>query len=221
MPPMRALISALARPVHALRARLAARLRPPIEGFPDAPDFLKSYRYWSTHPELARAPGGWRYKGAFYPDYLTVGGASHAIFREALKHCRGKGVDIGAGHWPLPGAQALDAFRGPGRGRSIADYADGALDYVFSSHCLEHIAAWREELRLWIAKLKPGGILFLYLPHPDCGIWAPGAPMVGAGHVWAPSTALIEAALREAGMAIVATDPGPDAMQSFFVCARK
>jgi SAM-dependent methyltransferase len=207
--------------MSSLRARIAAWLHPPLESFPDAPENMLSYRHLLANPDLKREPGGWRYKERFYPDYLTVGGASHAIFREALKYCKGKGVDIGAGHWPLPGSVPLDLKRGPGRKQSIRDFDDGSLDYVFSSHCLEHIAAWQEELAVWIAKLKPGGALFLYLPHPDCGIWSPGAPMVGAGHVWAPSLEVLRTELQARGMTLIASDAGPDAMQSFFACARK
>lgn len=207
--------------MSSLRARIAAFLHPPLESFPDAPEIMHVYRHLASHPELKREPGGWRYKERFYPDYLTVGGASHAIFREALKHCKGHGVDIGAGHWPLPGAMPLDLKRGPGRKRSIRDLEAASLDYVFSSHCLEHIAEWQAELAVWIDKLKPGGVLFLYLPHPDCGIWQPGAPMVGAGHVWAPSLDLVRAELQARGMTLVASDAGPDAMQSFYACARK
>lgn len=207
--------------MSSLRARLAAFLWPPLESFPDAPDLVRGYRRWAAHPDLQRQPGGWRYKGRFYPDYLTAGGASHAIFREAMKHCQGRGVDIGAGHWPLPGAIPLDAMRGPGSSRSIRDFEAASLDYVFSSHCLEHIAEWRAELAVWIEKLKPGGILFLYLPHPECAIWEPGSPMVGSGHVWAPAPAGVRAVLEARGMAVTAFDAGPDAMQSFYVCARK
>jgi SAM-dependent methyltransferase len=207
--------------MRALLARIAALLRRPLESFPDAPDLVLAYRSWAAHPELKREPGGWRYKGHYYPDYLTAGGASHAIFREALKHCKGKGVDVGSGHWPLPGAIALDAARGPGKARSIREFEPASLDYVFSSHCLEHIAAWQEELDLWIAAIKPGGVLFLYLPHPDCGLWQPGSPMVGGEHRWSPAPEGIRAALVFRGMTVVAQDAGPDAMHSFFVCARK
>ncbi len=130
-------------------------------------------------------------------------------------------MDVGSGHWPLPGAIALDAARGPGKERSIGDFEASSLDYVFSSHCLEHIAAWEGELDLWITKLRSGGVLFLYLPHPDCGLWEPGSPMVGGGHRWSPTPEGIRAALEARGMTTLALDAGPDAMQSFHVCARK
>jgi len=202
-------------------ANVLARLRRPLETYPDAPDLFRAYRGWAADPALRRRPGGWEYKGRFYPDYLTAGGASAAIARTALQYCRGKGVDVGSGHWPLPGAEPLDAERGPGAGRTIRDHAPGSLDYVFSSHCLEHIAGWEAELDAWIERLKPGGVLFLYLPHPDCGLWEPGSPMVGPYHVWRPTPAGMRDALRARGLDPVAEDDGPDAMQSFFACARK
>ncbi len=204
-----------------LPAALVARLRTPLETLPDAPDLFHAYRGWAADPALKRKPGGWEYKGRFYPDYLTVGGAGHAIFAVALKFCKGRGVDVGSGHWPLPGAIALDAVRGPGRAHSIRDFATGSLDYVFSSHCLEHIDHWEAELDAWIERLKPGGVLFLYLPHPDCGLWEPGSPMVGDGHRWAPAPEGIRAALVARGLSVIDQNAGPDAMQSFHVCARK
>jgi len=205
-------------PARSLLRRLTT---PPLESLPNCPDMFQGYRTLQEHPELERRQGGWVYKGRFYPDYLTVGGASHAILREALKSCRGQGVDVGAGLWPLPGAIPVDVCRGPGTGRSISDFENGSLDYVFSSHCLEHIGNWREVLAEWIKKLKPGGIVFLYLPHPDCAIWHPGSPFVGDGHKWIPAPEIIKPALQELGCEILHFDDGPDTMQSFYLCGQK
>ncbi len=193
----------------------------PLESLPDAPDLFRAYRFLLAQSNLERRPGGWFYEGRFYPDYITVGGASHAIFREALRFCRGRGIDIGAGLWPLPGATAVDIWRGPGTAHSLADIANGSLDYVFSSHCLEHIENWRAAMKEWVTKLKPGGLLFLYLPHPECAIWRPGSPFVGDGHKWVPTPELLRQGLAELGCAIEACDDGPDAMFSFWVCGRK
>lgn len=211
----------LPAPVKKLLRMLRRLMTLPLESLPSAPDLFHIYRYLNQHPDLERKPGGWSYKGKFYPDYLTVGAASHAIFREAVKLCRGAGIDVGAGLWPLPGAIPVDAWRGPGVGRVVSDFADDSLDYVFSSHCLEHVEGWREALGEWLKKLKEGGIIFLYLPHPDCAIWHPGSPLVGDGHKWIPTPELIKQRLHELGCEIVQFDDGPDAMQSFYVCGRK
>ena len=49
----------------------------------------------------------------------------------------------------------------------------GPWDYVFSSHCLEHLQNPVFTLEHWQANIKPGGVLFLYLPHPDMVYWRP------------------------------------------------
>jgi SAM-dependent methyltransferase len=203
--------------IHRVLARL--RGRHPLEGYPNAPDLFHQYRQWASCPSVRRRPGGWEFEDRVYPDYLFVGGASQAIVRTARRFCTGEGLDIGAGLWPLPGAAAIDLERGPGAQRRLRDVPTRSQDYVFSSHCLEHIAAWAQALDEWIGKLKPGGRLFLYLPHPSCAIWRPGSPFVGDAHKWQPTPAIVRAALVERGGRVVAEDEGPDAMESFFVAA--
>jgi len=204
----------LIRRVHRL-------FQPALENLPMAPDLFHHFRAFSNHPDLIRKPGGWEYRNHFYPDYLTVGGASFAIFREAKKFCNGNGLDIGAGLWPYPGALAIDVWRGAGASRTLEDIPDESQDYVFSSHCLEHSDAWMKELSRWASRVKVGGHLFLYLPHPECGIWNPGSPMVGTGHKWQPEPLIIKEAMNDRGFEVVACDDGPDCMFSFFVCGRK
>lgn len=193
----------------------------PLESLPDVPDLFHQYRNFCNHPELERVPGGWKYQGKVYPDLLTVGGAGIFIFRTAKFYCVGKGIELGAGLWPFPGAVPIDIWRGPGAGRSLDDIAPNSQDYVFSSHCLEHVSNWQEELEAWVSKIKPGGVLFLYLPHPECGIWNPGSPMVGDEHKWQPEPDIVRSQLLTLGLQVIAADNGPDAMMSFFVCARK
>ena len=50
---------------------------------------------------------------------------------------------------------------------------DLEVDYIFSSHCLEHLPDWVGALDYWNSKLKIGGILFLYLPHKSQKYWNP------------------------------------------------
>jgi SAM-dependent methyltransferase len=190
-----------------------------LEEMPDAPGLFRQYRALldSGHQ---RVPGGWMYDGEFYPDYLTVGGASFAIQRTALKWCKGRGVDIGAGLWPLPGATPIDVEAGPGVSNSLEKIAEGSLDFVFSSHCLEHIADWRPALRAWVGKLHKGGVVFLYLPHPTCKLWLPSNPAMTAHHKWSPTPEIIKQAFAELGLSVVDCDDGPDHFYSFYVCGR-
>ncbi len=109
------------------------------------------------------------YRGAMYPDYLKRGNAMQFIAPTAAKFCIGQGLDIGAGKWPLPGAMPVELSNG---GQALA-LPDGQWDYIFSSHCLEHLANPVEALEHWKVRLRAGGVLFLYLPHPDMIYWRP------------------------------------------------
>src|SRR5579862_4576008 len=97
-----------------LRSKAKAFIRrcigdPPVllEEYPNSPILFHYYRELlaSGHKRL---PGGWEWQGKFYPDHLTVGGASFGALRAALTWCRGEGIDVGAGAWPLPGAKPID-----------------------------------------------------------------------------------------------------------------
>ena len=50
---------------------------------------------------------------------------------------------------------------------------DQLVDYIFSSHCLEHLADWVGALDHWHTRLRPGGVMFLYLPHYAQTYWRP------------------------------------------------
>lgn len=119
----------------------------------------------------------YEYRGSLYPDYLKRGNACQFIAPTALQFCRGKGVDVGGGKWPLPGAVVVD--QGPGFEHSSptnlppGHLDDGKWDYVFSSHCLEHLANPVAAVEHWKTRIKPGGVLFLYLPHREMRYWNP------------------------------------------------
>ena len=160
------------------------------------------------------------YRGSLYPETVALGHGMSHIKDFALTYCRGTGLDIGANRWPLPGAHAVD--NRPGENAYCLDrWAEASLDFVFSSHCLEHLHDWRNALLLWISRLKPGGILFLYLPHASMTLWQPGSPWVGDDHVWSPTVDAIVPVLQQAGMEIVTFDSGPDDYFSFHIVARK
>lgn len=111
----------------------------------------------------------YEYKGGKYPDYLKCGNAMQFIAAAALQFCRGRGLDIGAGKWPLPGALPIDLAHGGDAYKLPPE----RFDYIFSSHCLEHLAHPVAAIEHWKSRLKPGGVLFLYLPHPDMEYWLP------------------------------------------------
>lgn len=109
------------------------------------------------------------YRGALYPEYVKTGNACRFITPTAMEFCKGYGVDVGAGPWPFPGAIPVELRDGG----DAMNLPEGPFDYVFSSHCLEHLANPVAALEHWIGKLKSGGALFVYLPHPDMVYWRP------------------------------------------------
>lgn len=47
------------------------------------------------------------------------------------------------------------------------------VNYIFSSHCLEHVPNWVDVLNYWYERLENNGILFLYLPDYSQEYWRP------------------------------------------------
>lgn len=79
---------------------------------------------------------------------------------------RGTGLDIGCGPDPiLPGVRAFDV--GDGDANEITAYVSDSFDFVFSSHCLEHMHDPRHALRQWWQLVKPGGHLIVIVPDED------------------------------------------------------
>ena len=113
------------------------------------------------------------YKDEFYPLFQTLGNASQFAIPYALHYCNGTGYDIGfcKEEWKLPNAVGIDLSLNNGY---HANYLpDENIDYIYSSHCLEHVENWSRTLEYWISKLKTGGILFLYLPDFSQKYWRP------------------------------------------------
>lgn len=112
------------------------------------------------------------YRNVLYPDYLKRGNAMQFIAPTALQFCKGIGVDIGCGKWPLPGATPFELTEWKKSGWAALPGTD-PWDFAFSSHCLEHLTNPVEAIEYWKRCIKPGGVLFLYLPHPDMQYWRP------------------------------------------------
>ncbi|MBI1975581.1 MAG: methyltransferase domain-containing protein [Candidatus Vogelbacteria bacterium] len=165
--------------------------------------------------------GEWfrQYKGELYPEHLFHKKAMTYVYPLAAKYCTGDGLDIGAGAWPLPGAVPIENASNE-NAYCLDRFADGSLDYVFSSHCLEHLDHWQEALRLWMRKLKTGGALFLYLPHRDMVMWRPNE-VYGRQHKWSPSFDVVSEFLKKCGAESIDGRKEHDEYYSFHVVARK
>jgi SAM-dependent methyltransferase len=86
----------------------------------------------------------------------------------------GRGLDIGAGGDPLRAPNAIvDAWDKPqGDAQELRGVADGVYDFVYSSHCLEHVRSVEVALQNWTRVLKPGG--HLYFVVPDYSLYEKG-----------------------------------------------
>jgi SAM-dependent methyltransferase len=97
--------------------------------------------------------------------------------------CVGNGVDLGSGGDPvvpwalsidLPPAEA-EAYTTTDHGvlpiqwrgdvRRLRWFANGSLDFVYSSHVLEDFGDWPGVLLEWLRVLKRGGVLVLLVPE--------------------------------------------------------
>jgi predicted SAM-dependent methyltransferase len=118
------------------------------------------------------------FNGKDYPALQAHGFASQYSFPFATLLCKGEGVDVGYSkpEWKLPGAIGVDLDKvsfasstgeSDMNGYSATNFIGQELDYIFSSHCLEHLNDWVGVLDYWSSKLKSGGVLFLYLPNTD------------------------------------------------------
>lgn len=108
------------------------------------------------------------------------GGESLKCRWDVVPYIRGKGIDIGCGPTKvLPHAIGIDSLKDTElfgvemKPDLVCEDAtqlaipDADLDFVFSSHLLEHIQDTEAALREWWRVLKVGGYLVLYLPHRD------------------------------------------------------
>lgn len=125
------------------------------------------------------------YNDKKYPKFQAEGNAAQFIIPFANKVCMGKGYDIGCNrlNWMLPDIIALDTCKTIRSVTPIDPNIDGSdalnlpfdeADFIFSSHCLEHIdKPWFDVLEYWASNLKLGGTLFLYLPDYSQEYWRP------------------------------------------------
>ena len=82
------------------------------------------------------------------------------------KYCRGKGLDIGYGGNLLSrNCRGWDFEHGDAQ--YLLGLKDATFDFVYSSHCLEHMVDVQVALRNWWRVLKSGGHLILFVPHRD------------------------------------------------------
>lgn len=116
------------------------------------------------------------FAGTLYPGFQAEGNAARFAIPFAQTVCKGFGYDIGCNReeWSFPGSVPIDPLFTKYDGLSLPIEKYGDVDYIFSSHCLEHIPGnWFNTLEYWHKNLKSGGVLFLYLPDFSQKYWRP------------------------------------------------
>lgn len=82
------------------------------------------------------------------------------------KYLKGDGIDIGSGPDPLrvPSGTVRTWDLQDGDAQKMAGVPDNTYNFVYSSHCLEHMRDVPESLSNWVRILKPGGWLYVVIP---------------------------------------------------------
>lgn len=82
------------------------------------------------------------------------------------KIIQGSGIDIGCGNDPVTSdVKKFDIENGDAN--FITKYVNDLFDFVYSSHCLEHMHDPKNALIEWWKLVKPGGYLILIVPDED------------------------------------------------------
>lgn len=84
------------------------------------------------------------------------------------RYTQGPGIDIGCSTSPVtPDCDKWDKSLGHGDATTMTGVPDCKYDYVYSSHCLEHLDDPITALRNWWRILRPCGWLIVMVPHRD------------------------------------------------------
>jgi SAM-dependent methyltransferase len=83
-----------------------------------------------------------------------------------IQAIQGSGIDIGCGLDPVtPNARRFDIEHGDAN--IVSQYVKEQFDFVYSSHCLEHMQDPRKTILDWWKLVKPRGYLFVVVPDED------------------------------------------------------
>ena len=134
----------------------------------DAEKRTKDFRY--RHGKMSRILGCWRWKGLYQHKQKIL-----PILFDKEK----RGIDFGGAFGPVSMHTTVvdfaekDIFHRKIKYKSLQDI-DFTVDYIFSSHTLEHIEALESVFSQMQKILKKGGQLILNLPAYSCKRWRHG-----------------------------------------------
>jgi len=78
----------------------------------------------------------------------------------------GRGIDIGCGEDPVT-TDCVQWDKPSGDAEELMGIPDSSFDWVYSSHCLEHLRDPDRALKRWWEVLKPGGFMLVAVPDED------------------------------------------------------
>ena len=127
---------------------------------------------------LTDRDAGEQFKREEYWNYWGVDKKKHKHLtpeKEFIKKyaAKGKGLDIGCGHSKChPNAIGVDVYPFDAADMVIDAtnlwmFKDGELDFIVSSHTLEHLPDTKKVLTEWKRVLKPGGIMVIVVPDGE------------------------------------------------------
>lgn len=108
---------------------------------------------------------------------MIPGGTSLATLRRIQSHYPyfvGHGIDVGGGHDSVAQYQSLFGFKScknwdmaDGDAELLEGVPDNSYDFVYSSHCLEHMRDPVRALGNWFRVLKPGCSAVIAVPDEE------------------------------------------------------
>jgi len=134
----------------------------------DAEEKTENFKY--RHLKYHKILGAWRWKGLWQNKELI----SEFVFNNNLK-----GIDFGGANGPISSTITIvdfadkDSFKRPVKYKSLSSI-DFKLDYIFSSHTLEHIKDLDSIFNEFKNHLKENAQLFFLVPAYTCVRWQSG-----------------------------------------------
>jgi len=129
----------------------------------------KNFNY--RHFKKNRVLGAWRWLGVYERRSVLA----DYVFSKSLH-----GVDLGGARGPVSLEVDIcdrlekDIFGRPVKYSNVNEIPGGSLDYLWSSHTLEHVDDLDGFIRLLSTKLKPEGKLITLVPAYTCTRWRAG-----------------------------------------------